>query len=266
MIREFVGENDTMPPAPAGYVHAFGGAKPLEMNSNLKGAEPYSGERFPRSEWKELMELQEAEQSSPWHHWKGAGIDVKDQKNSSWCWCFGTIGAIQTRYAQQGMGNTNLSAASVAGPVVNYNKDRGGWGEWALEYISENGVATTDVWPELSADRTLDSDIAVKESRFKHDVPCFQAHPQRDLDSIVSSLLDPVNPCPVTLGYSWWRHLVFGTRATFTDGVITLWIVNSWGADWNGDGTVKLIGEQKCAADESITICGVTPIKHNKEN
>ena len=261
MIREYVCEKTPMPPAPSGYVHSFGGEQPEQIATALRGAEKYDGTRYQRSEWKELMALQEAEQSSPWHHWKGAGIKVKDQKRSSWCWCFGTVGAIQTRYAQQGMGNTNLSAASVAGPLMGYDLDQGGWAEWAMEYIEEHGVASTDVWPELSIDRSLNSSPVVRENRFKHYVPCFQAHDRKDIVGVVSSLLDPVNPCPVTLGYSWWGHLIFGVRATFTDGRITIWGVNSWGSDWNGDGTVKLVGEERCSPTESISICGVKPIK-----
>lgn len=256
MRREYVDELTQMPPAPAGYRHSFGmGDKPRQTSLGA-----YSGEVYPRSHWKELMDLQEKQQSSPWHHWKGAGVKVKDQKNSSYCWSFGSAGAVQTRYAQQGMGDTHLSATSVAAPITGFNKDRGGWGSYFFEHVQEHGIASTRTWAELDMDRDLLKSKAVLDDRFQHDVPCFEEHDWKDIDSVVSSLLDPINPCPVTLGFDYWGHLIFGARATFTDGKITLWGINSWGADWNGDGTVKLVGEERCAAAEAISVCGVKPI------
>ena len=256
MKKEFVGQNDSMPPAPSGYKHSFDLAgKPRKASLGV-----YTGDRHARKDWRELMDFQEKHQSSPWHHWKGAGVKVKDQKTSSYCWSFGSAGAVQTRYAQQGMGDACLSATSVAAPITNFNKDKGGWGSYFFEHVQEHGIASTRTWPELKMDRSLLTNKEVLSDRFQHDVPCFEEHDYMDLDSVVSALLDPIDPCPVTLGYSYWGHLVFGTRATFTDGKITLWIVNSWGEDWNGDGTVKLVGEDKCRPAEAISICGVKPI------
>ncbi len=245
-----------MTPAPRGTKLSFGvGERP-----ERKGLKAFSGSKYPRSEWKELMHLQEKHQSSPWHSWKSAGVAVKDQKSSSWCWCFGTIGAIQNRYAQQGMGDTRLSAASVAGPIMDYDKDQGGWGQWAIEHIQEFGIATQSTWPELSVNRKLAGSRAVLNDRFQHDVCGFEMFDPYDLDSVVSALICPTNPTPVTVGYTWWGHLIFANRATFTDGEITLWCVNSWGPTWNGDGTVKLVGKQKCSPYEAIAINCVKPI------
>ena len=256
MIREYVDENTVMPPAPEGYKHAFSLAgKPSKTSLGA-----YSGQVFPRKDWKELMDLQEKQESSPWHHWKGVGIKVKNQRQTSYCWAFGSTGAVETRYAQQGMGNTHLSATSVAAPITNFDKNQGGWGSYFFEHVQEFGIASTRTWKELSLDRSLLKSKKVLDDRFQHDVPCFEEHDYMDLDSVVSALLDPIDPTPVTLGYSWWGHLIFGVRATFTDGKITLWGINSWGEDWNGDGTVKLVGESRCTPAEAISVCGVKPI------
>ena len=110
-MPKFYGRNDPLPAAPRGRGRGFDMASKPKQTS----LQPYTGKRYPRSDWRELMDIQEKQQSSPWHQWKAAGVAVKDQKSSSWCWCFGTVGAIQNRYAQQGMGDTRLSAASVAG-------------------------------------------------------------------------------------------------------------------------------------------------------
>ena len=256
MRKEFVGSNDRMPSPPRGTRLSFGhGTRP-----ERKGLASFSGRRYPRSDWKELMQLQEKHESSPWHAWKSAGIALKNQKSSSWCWTFGVAGAMQNRYAQQGMGDTHLSAASVAGPITGYDKDQGGWGQYAVEHIQEFGIATKSTWPELSVNRKLKGSRAVVNDRFQHDICDFEMFDTYDLDSVVSALICPINPVPVTVGYTWWGHLLFANRATFVDGQIALWAINSWGSDWNGDGTVKLLGEQKCRPYESIAINCVKPI------
>jgi hypothetical protein len=254
--KEYVGSNDRMPAPPRRTKLTFG----TEPRPEQRGLNAFSGKRYPRSDWKELMHLQEKHQSSPWHAWKSAGVEVKDQKSSSWCWCFGTVGAIQNRYAQQGMGDTRLSAASVAGPVMNYDKDRGGWGQYAVEHIQEHGIATQSTWPELSVSRKLAGSQKVINDRFQHDICGFEMFDAHDLDAVVSALICPINPVPVTLGLLYWGHLVYANRATFTDNEITLWAVNSWGPTWNGNGTVKLVGKGKCSPDESIAINCVKPI------
>ncbi len=256
MRREYVDRLTEMPEAPQGYKQTFS----MVGKPRQTALEPFSGAKYGRKDWAELMDLQEKQKSSPWHHWKGAGIKVKDQKRSSYCWAFGSTGAVQTRYAQQGMGDTRLSATSVAAPITNFDMDEGGWGSWYFEYVQEHGIASQRTWAELDMNRDLLNNHKVRADRFQHDVPCFEEHDWKDLDSVVSALIDPINPCPVTLGYSWWGHLVFGVRATLVDGEIALWIVNSWGDDWNGDGTVKLLGVDRCSPDEAISICGVKPI------
>lgn len=255
-MRKYYGTNDTLPAAPRGRGKGFS----LSTKPEKTSLKPFAGNKYPRSDWRELMDMQEKQQSSPWHHWKAAGVAVKDQKSSSWCWCFGTTGAIQNRYAQQGMGDVQLSAASVAGPIMDYDKDQGGWGQYAVEYVQEHGIADQSVWPELSVSRKLESSRKVADNRYQYDICDFQMHDPFDLDSVVSSLLCPIDPQPVTVGYLWWGHLIFANRATFVDGQIALTIVNSWGDSWNGDGTAVLVGEQKCSPDEAISISCVKPI------
>ena len=259
-MREFVGSSDTMPAAPRGYGKGFlTTGKPRQT-----GFSQYSGKNFPKSDWRELMRLQSVNESSPWHHWTKAKGKVKNQKNSSLCWSFGSTGATEARYAQQMGTCPTLSAASVAGPINKYNKDRGGWGEYHFDFVAEHGQATVDTWPELSMDKNLWGNEEAKEDRFRFDVPCYEEFEWKDLDSLVSALLDPIDPSPCTVGYDWWGHLIWAGRATYTDNKITLWCINSWGSSWNGNGQVKLVGEDKCRAAEAIRVCGVQPISKDK--
>jgi hypothetical protein len=252
--KEFVGSNDSMPAAPRGYARGFDIEKPRKS-----GFGEYSGPVYPRSDWKELMNLQEVNQSSPWHHWTAAGCKIKDQKRTSLCWSFGSTGATEARFAQQMGVAPVLSVASVAMPINDFNVDEGGWGEYHFDYVAQHGQATTDTWPELSTDRSLMKNVDVRNDRFQHDVPCFSEFDWKDLDAMVSALLDPNDPTPCTVGFDWMGHLMWAGRATLTDNEITLWIINSWG-NWNGNGQVKFVGEEKCRAAEAISICGVKPI------
>lgn len=258
-IKEFVGRNDSMPDPPEGRGFGFDVSQPKKASFGQ-----YDGPIFPRSDWKELMHMQEANQSSPWHHWTAAGCKVKDQKQTSLCWSFGSTGATEARFAQQMGQSPTLSVASVAMPINNWDKDRGGWGSYHFDYVAEHGQATVDTWPELSDDKSLLKNVDVRNERFQHDVPCFKEFEWKDVDSMVSALLDPNDPTPVTVGFDWWRHLVWAGRVTYTDNEITLWIVNSWGADWSGNGQVKLVGEEKIAAAEAISVCGVKPISKER--
>ena len=253
-MAEFHSSSDPLPQPPRGYGRGFKRNKP--QRSGFAG---FSGNRFPRSDWKELMHLQEVNQSSPWHHWTNAGCKVKNQRSTSLCWSFGSTGATEARHAQSMGWSPVLSAASVAGPINGYNPDRGGWAEYHFDFVKKHGQATVDTWPERSMNKALWNDPAVKSDRFQHFVPCFEEFAWKDLDALVSALLDPIDPTPCTVGFDYWGHLIWAGRATFTDNQITLWCINSWGSSWNGNGQIKLVGEDRCRAEEAIRVCGVMP-------
>ena len=255
-MRKPFGASDAFPDAPRGYGRGF----KRSDRPTVQSLSSYSGVRYPRKDWRELMNLQDELKSSPWHHWKSSKIAVKNQKRSSWCWCFGVTGCIQNRYGQQGMGDVSLSASSVAGPIMNYNQDRGGWGQYAVEYIQEHGIAQTSSWPELAGNERYESSPAILNNRRQFDICGFESHDAHDLDSVVSALICPVDPRPVTIGLLYMGHLMFANRARFIDGQISLTAINSWGPDWNGDGTIDLVGESRCSPDEAISISCVKPV------
>lgn len=191
--------------------------------------------------------------------WRIAGgVPVLDQNGYGLCWCYGTVGAMMTTYAMAGQFPPHLSAAGPAFQGKNW-RDEGGWGEEALRYIERFGVPELSVWPEHSRDRSLPSKPEVQESAAKHKVTQSLELPRNDINALISVLTDPVWPRPVTVGFTWWGHLVYAVRAGYKDGQFLVKIVNSWKPTWGEQGCAWL-AENKAKASEQIAIQRVSPL------
>jgi len=149
-----------------------------------------------------------------------------------------------------------LSATAPAAQGKNY-RQQGGWAGEAIQYIEKYGLPTVDTWPQHSLDRSLAGNHEQQLDAGRHGIVSFEEIQARSFDMAVSCLLDPDNPCPVTLGLMWWGHLVCGLRAVKVDsrpyGIL---IVNSWKKTW-GDGGFKVLVENKATAHEYVAIRSV---------
>jgi len=217
---------------------------------------PYSGRVFPRKDWRELIELQNKNETSPWHVHTGNNIPVKSQGRYGYCWMWGVCNCVLNRYAAQGIDPVpNLNPHATAAMTKGY-RNRGGYASEAAKGIEEYGIPTFDVWPEYSMDRSLESDANVKASAAKHKIVTFQEMPRDDFDAVVSCLLDPVDPSPVAIALSWWRHLVAALQVVYKDGEYGLKICNSWGESW-GDKGYGILWSEKAVPYESLAVRSV---------
>lgn len=209
---------------------------------------------IPRSQWADLIEAHDRNETSP-DHWRLRGqVPILDQNGYGYCWAYGTVGATMVSYAQAGMKPApQLSATSVAALAKNW-RDEGGWAGEAIEQMNRSGCAELDVWPEHSMDRGLPQQEAVKRSMARHNITEYLELPQQSFAAVMSALLDPKNPRPVTLGLMWWGHLIYCTKGIVLGrnqfGVLG---VNSWKPSWGKEGCVVL-AESKATPHEAVAV------------
>jgi hypothetical protein len=192
--------------------------------------------------------------------WRIAGeVPILNQGQWGYCWMFGVVGAMMTAYAMTGVKSPHLNAFPTA-YRGKQGRNQGGWGEEALRYINQFGVVENSLWPGNEAKMSNWDRQEVKENAKLHMVTQSLELPQKDLYAILSVLTDPVWPRPVSVGFDWWGHLVYATRAMALDGgKFGLMIPNSWGGDWGNQGCA-IIDEPKSRASEQIAIQRVIPL------
>jgi hypothetical protein len=218
----------------------------------------YNGKRFSRREWPDMIKRQDDNHTSPWHHHKAAKAPILDQNGFPYCWMFGTVAGIMTGYAKQGLPGPHLSATAPAAQGKNYRKE-GGWAGEALKYIKQFGLPTIQTWPEHSLDRRHANNHEQQLDAQRHGVVEFLELEQQDFEMAMSILLDPDNPCPVTMGLMWWGHLVCGLKAVqLSRNEFGIVIVNSWSENWENGG-FAVLSESKATAHEYIAIQSVSP-------
>jgi hypothetical protein len=239
------------------------------MNVYSKGYEPrdFKSEPFgsivpeakiaqiPKKDWRELYEFGMKAESFAIHAHKRNKVKILNQGSLPYCWMFGTVCAVMTRYAIQGIDPVPyLSATAPAAQGKKFRK-RGGWAAEAVRYINEFGIPTVDKWPERSLDRRLVKSSEVKKSADRHKVTQFQELPSEDFEIAMSALLQGH---VVTLGLSWWKHLVCGLAPIYENGQWGILFANSWGESWGDKGFGKLFG-RKAIAHEYFLVEHVSP-------
>lgn len=218
----------------------------------------YTGDYLPESEWDDHIARQDREQSSP-DHWRLAGsVPVLDQNGLGYCWIYGVVGAVMTCYAMNG--HDPVPALSATGPGAQGKNFRnvGGWALEAIEYIDRYGIPTLEAWPEHTLDRSLVNSHEVELTSKMHGIVEFEELPRNDFRALVSVLLDPIDPRPVTLGLNWWGHLVYATKVVKKNGVYLIKIVNSWRPTWGQQGCAYLT-QSKATAYEQVKVKRVLP-------
>jgi hypothetical protein len=216
-----------------------------------------AGPRYDRKDWPELMALQEKERTSPLHIHKDYNVPVLTQERTNYCWCFGVCAGLMNRYAMMDGVAPLLSPAGPACQGKSFSNE-GGWGEEAIGYINQYGVPTQDVWPNCSFNKDLPSRPSVIRSAGLHGVIQFEVLGSYDFDGVMSALLCPYNSSPVSIGYSWWGHLILGLQAVRYEGQWGIVFVNSWDYDWGDNGFGVLLGE-KANPTEAVVIKSIKP-------
>jgi len=145
-----------------------------------------------------------------------------DQDGLPYCWNNAGCQAATTKRVMQGLPYVQYSSASVGCLASNY-RIRGGYGGETLEVLTKVGAVNVKYWGNNAVSRSLDTDQTRKD-RENHLV----------LEFIECENDDEMYTClvlgmPTSNDYSWWRHVVMGSRHVVLDGDEACGIRNSWG-------------------------------------
>lgn len=217
---------------------------------------PFDIPHIPRSEWADRIEEMERTKTRLSDLGQQYGIKVKNQDGYGYCWAFGTTTTVEYARAVQGLEHVELSATSVAGPIKNY-ANQGGWGKEALAYIVQHGVCPASMWPEVptGANRRYDTEEN-RQERTKFKVTEWYEIRHGDFDAVMTALLLRM---PVSVGLSWWGHLVAFVDPIVKGGQFGVKFPNSWAETW-GEGGWGVLMESKARNDDVAVVPVVTTV------
>ena len=219
-------------------------------------AKPFDLPLIPESEWQARLDAQIAAKAQLPNvrdrGMNGQPIPSRDQDGKGYCWAHSSTSAAMISRAKAGEPYADLSAFMVACIIKGY-RDEGGWGAESLEFIAQNGIPTSQFWPQQSMSRSNDNP-AMRANAALHKFTNW-----RDLDpnnmkaQLVTCLLLGF---PVVSDFNWWSHSVC-TLDLVSISPFRTRILNSWGDSWSSNGTGVLEGS-KAVPDAGLACLDMT--------
>lgn len=237
---------------PSGVTIGSYGLEPRNYSTHPVGylaqARPFDLPLIPRSEWRDRLaalkaaraQLTDIRDRGMW----GQPIPSRDQNGYGYCWAHSSTSACLLQRAVQGQPYADLSAFAPAAIIKGY-RNRGGWGAESLEWIADNGIPTSETWPQRACDRKYDTPAMRAEAAHYKITEWMDMEP-RNVDQLVTCLLLNI---PVVSDFNWWGHSVCSADLVDIDpnsperSIQTI-VWNSWGDSWSAHGMGKLEGRK----------------------
>lgn len=219
-------------------------------HGSLAYAKPFDLPLIPREEWNErLADLKAAKATLldiRGRAMNGQRMPSLDQNGKGYCWAHSSTNCVRYVRAVNHQPYADLSAYSVACKIKRF-RDQGGWAGESMEFIAQNGVATSQFWPQRSMDRSNDNPTTWADAAKYIVEEWMDLDPEQMEDQWVTCTLLGI---PVASDYDFWGHSVCGIGVDAFVGtgrntrVDTSIIDNSWGDQWGDNGVGKLKGRK----------------------
>ena len=206
---------------------------------------------IPRSEWsariKEMEETKSRLSDIRNRGMYGQQIPSRDQNGRGYCWMHSGCSAALLLRARDNQPYVDLSAYMGACLIKNY-RDEGGWGAQGLDWLVQNGLPSSEFWPQKSVSRSNDTP-AMRENAKLHrvaeawnDLSLPQYSRNLTFDQVMTCLLCRI---PVIVDFNWWSHSVCAADPVEVEsGSFGIRIWNSWGDSWSDAGMGILRGSK----------------------
>ena len=210
-------------------------------------SQPFKLPLIPREEWQERLDDINAMKGQLSDLRAYRKIAATNQGQTNYCWFYSSTSAVMLTRAKMGMPHVALSGTSGATQIKNF-RNVGGWGSQSLEWITQNGVARLQDWPEgqEGLKRHYDSPTVWDKAKQFRISEWMDLEP-RNVEQLVTCLLSGI---PVVSDFNWWGHSVCTMDLVSVKPFKTL-ILNSWGNSW-GDNGEGILEREKAVPDGMI--------------
>lgn len=224
----------------------------------MNGFEFCAAPTFKALSLKELVEIakeKKAKKTRIIDKCDAAGLKVKNQSRSSYCWIHAPVHGQEIRYVLQG-GKLKVLSAFWAGARIKNGRNQGGSGITGVKFLHDNGTCLEEMHKpmDFSVDRNPEHEANAK----LHQITTWNDLDPQDRLLIATSVL--VYERPVTVGIPAWSHEVAITfyEPTASGDDIDEGIDNSWGTSYGDNGRGILKGRYK-RFDEAGSIGDLEP-------
>ncbi len=227
-----------------GYESRDYGAYPLV---GLEKAIAFTDPLIDPSEYQERIAEKTAKKSWIKDLCDQAGLKVKNQQQSSYCWIHAPTHGMEVIYVLNG-GVLKVLSAFYAGSQIKGGRNQGGSGIQGLEWLTKHGTCQESMWEPMKFRGTVTPEIVGNAEL--HQVQTFVDMDPRNEQQLITRILTNK---PVTVGIPAWGHEVLLTFLVWDAGRVKFGFDNSWGAAWGTAGRGVLEGA-KSRFDEAGSI------------